>query len=324
MISSLSTESEYRISKHSELKPGENHRADPAAKPIRKWTALAYPPDDFNSFDEKLQSDHAVGRKNTVFTENIVSQYRSKSEIMALLSEHVQHNMVKIGKKFYRQKEGIPQGSVVSSLLCNYFYADLEAKHLSFLTNGESLLLRLIDDFLLITTNRAHAKQFLQVMHDGLSEYGVRVNPEKTLVNFEVAINGRKVKSLCGETAFPYCGSFIDVKTLDISRDRERRKDMGESLLSLQDAMVGKWLTCGIAVIDSLTVEFSRVPGKAFQKKVLSELHSLHISYHVRCSSRLVITVVKSCEQRTTSFCSGRLGACHASPQRGSLLLIPI
>jgi hypothetical protein len=38
----------------------------------------------------------------------------------------------KIGSKLFRQKEGIPQGSKISSLLCSIFYAALEARHLSF------------------------------------------------------------------------------------------------------------------------------------------------------------------------------------------------
>ena len=181
--------------------------------------------------------------------------------------------MVKIGKKFYRQKEGIPQGSVLSSLLCNYFYADLEATHLDFLDPKESLLLRLIDDFLLITTNRRHAKRFLEVMHEGLPEYGVTVNPDKTLVNFEVAVKGRKVSRLLGNGGFPYCGSFVDTKTLDVMRDRERRKDMSELLVPLQTIIprhCANLSTCAV-VQDSLTVEHTRVPGKAFGKKVLSE-----------------------------------------------------
>lgn len=237
LIASLPSETEYRISKHVEIKPGENYRSDPKSKPIRKWTALARSPDDFKTFEETLECELAVGRKNTVFIENIVNQFRDTGEILNLLTEHVQQNMVKIGKKFYRQKEGIPQGSVLSSILCNLFYADLEVQHLSFLQVGESLLLRLIDDFLLITTNPKHAKQFLQTMHDGLPAYGVRVNPDKTLTNFEITINEKKVARLLGGSAtgagFPYCGSFIDMKTLDISRDRERRKDMCKSRFGL-------------------------------------------------------------------------------------------
>jgi telomerase reverse transcriptase len=230
LMSSLATESEYRINKHLEMKPGENYREDTRAKPMRKFTALAKPRDDFNTFEENLELELAVGKKNTIFVENIVAQFRDRDEILNLLSQHVQQNMVKIGKRFYRQKEGIAQGSVVSSLLCNYFYADLEAHHLDFLQPGQSLLMRQIDDFLLISTEKAHTKQFLQIMHDGLPAYGVRVNPDKTLVNFEVTINGKKVPRLVEKQGFPFCGSFIDTKRLDFSRDRERRKDICSSL----------------------------------------------------------------------------------------------
>jgi telomerase reverse transcriptase len=228
LMTKVPSESEYRISKHVEFKPGEGWReGNNIAKPMRKWVALAKASEDFEHFEENLESTLAVGRKNTIFVENVVNQFREKDELLALLTEHVEYNMVKIGKKFYRQKEGIPQGSVLSSLLCNYFYADLEAHHLQFLQSKDSLLLRLIDDFLLITKERSHAKKFLQVMHDGLPAYGVRVNPDKTLVNFEVVINGRKVERLIGSRSFPYCGSFIDTRTLDITKDRERRRDMG-------------------------------------------------------------------------------------------------
>lgn len=271
LIRSLPSESSYRISKYSTLKPGDNHISDTTAKPIRKWTSLAHFPDDFDTFAESLSSGLATGKNNTIFTSNVVSRFHDRDEILNLLDEHIKRNMVKIGKKFYRQKEGIPQGSVLSSLLCNYFYADLEATHLDFLDPKESLLLRLIDDFLLITTNRRHAKRFLKVMHEGLPEYGVTVNPYKTLVNFEVAVKGRKVSRLLGDGGFPYCGSFVDTKTLDVMRDRERRKDMGEFFLcAIRSRHSANHFMCA-AVQDSLTVEYSRIPGKAFGKKVLSE-----------------------------------------------------
>lgn len=231
LVSLLPSEDGYKIAKHVEMKPGESFRSDAKSKATHKWTALARSLNDVQTFGETLESEIAVGKKNTVFIDTVVNQFHDIEEILTLLREHIQQNMVKIGKKFYRQKEGIPQGSVLSSLLCNLFYADLEAQHLSFLDPNESLLLRLIDDFLLITTNPAHAKQYLQIMHDGLPAYGVRVNPDKTLVNFDCTINKEKVSRLSDGAAvrvgFPYCGSFINAKTLDISKDRERRKDMG-------------------------------------------------------------------------------------------------
>ena len=229
LISSLPSESEYRISKHAEIKPGDNHRLNPSSKPIRRYKSLASSLADFQSFQENLESGLAAGKKNTVFVENVVPQFRHRSDILKLLEEHLMRNMVKIGNKFYRQKEGIAQGSVISSLLCNFFYADLESTQLSFLDPKDSLLMRLVDDFFLITINRTHAKRFLEIMHKGVPEYGVRVNPEKTLVNFEATLSsGVKLARLVGSDGwFPYCGTFIDTKTLNISRDRERKNEMG-------------------------------------------------------------------------------------------------
>ncbi|EOD49286.1 putative telomerase reverse transcriptase protein [Neofusicoccum parvum UCRNP2] len=38
-----------------------------------------------------------------------MEQQQSKNEVMKLLTEHVERNIVKVGKKYYRQKTGIPQ-----------------------------------------------------------------------------------------------------------------------------------------------------------------------------------------------------------------------
>ncbi|KAL5345486.1 Telomerase reverse transcriptase [Pseudogymnoascus australis] len=265
LISGLPTSDDYQISKHVEVKPGDGYRHG-QSKPIRKWTSLAWATNDRQPFDLKMGQKMTNG-KNTIFTENLAVQSHSKDQLLSLLSEHVQRNLVKIGKKFHRQKKGIPQGSVISSLLCNYFYADLETKHLSFLNADGCLLLRLIDDFLLITIDPEHARRFIQTMHDGLPDYGVSVNPEKTLVNFEASINGQKVKRLVKGQEFPYCGTFINTNTLHITKDRERYKDL--------------------AVVDSLTVEFSKTPGKTFHRKVLN-------SFKIQCHAMFMDTTFNS------------------------------
>lgn len=230
LVSALPFATQYLISKYVEIKAGGGHREEGQmmSKPLKKWRSLAQPTCQVD-VDSRLQQHLVAGKKNTVFVESIVNKIRDTDELISLLSSHIQLNIVKFGKKFYRQKKGIPQGSVISSLLCNFFYANLESMHLDFLSSPDSLLLRLTDDFLLVTTNRSHARTFLQTMHAGLPAYGVTVNSAKTLVNFEVVIKGKKVARVVGSRGFPYCGSFIDTKNLDISRDREHRKakDLG-------------------------------------------------------------------------------------------------
>ncbi|KAK6002570.1 hypothetical protein QM012_001320 [Aureobasidium pullulans] len=190
------------------------------------------------------EAETALG---TVFVDLEGKTHRSRAGILALLREHIERNIVQIGKKFYRQTTGIPQGSIVSSLLCNFFYAELEQRVLAFLQDGESLLLRLIDDFLLITTNHDTATRFVQIMHRGLPEYGLKVKEDKSKVNFDIQLDGRAVSRLPAVTNFPYCGNAINTVNLNITRDETRRQ---------QNNMAA-----------ATTVDFSRCPGQSFYRK---------------------------------------------------------
>ena len=232
LINQIASEEDYRIARHAEIKPSDTPvfgvaKEGVEIKPARKFVSTAKAATDFQNFDEFVGAGLGARKKDTVFVNGVVQTLQKKGKTLDLLKDHVERNIIKIGKKFFRQKAGIPQGSVLSSLLCNYFYAQLEKECLGFLRRDESILLRLIDDFLLITTNKDHAKKFLQVMHDGIEKYGVEVNPAKSLANFDVAVNGHEVPVLCEGTDFPYCGSSINTKTLGITKDRNRRKGTG-------------------------------------------------------------------------------------------------
>ena len=76
---------------------------------------------------------------------------------MDLLEEHINNNIVKvsfsiwqfpvlkrsaflqIGKDYYRQIVGIPQGSVISTLLCSFFYGDMERRFVKFTEDLQSV-----------------------------------------------------------------------------------------------------------------------------------------------------------------------------------------
>ena len=221
----------YRIRRHAEIKGARPYQnaisLASEVKPARKFVATARAATDFVDFGCAVEQGLANGKRNTVFVDTVTQACQQRQKIVALLEEHVGNNIVKVGKKFFKQKAGIPQGSILSSLLCNLFYGELEDEHFRFLQADESVLLRLIDDFLLITTNEKHAKMFLQIMHDGIEEYGVKVNPDKSLVNFEAIVNGEKVAR--SSISFPYCGNLIDTRSLEITKDRGRRKASGNA-----------------------------------------------------------------------------------------------
>lgn len=242
-IEDIVSEGAYKIARHAEIKSSVVRCHDPPIHkipvPTRRFIASARAPTDFQPFMHKVEGSLAIGKKNTIFVDSIVQTIQQKHALLRLLEEHVERNMVKIGKKFFRQKVGIPQGSVLSSLLCNFFYAQLEREYLGFIDADESILLRLIDDFLLITTNKDHAQRFSRIMHGGVEEYGVQVSPAKSLANFDMTLHGHGIPRLQSGTLFPYCGNMIDTRTLEISKDTTRKQGTGAGTLIAADELDG-------------------------------------------------------------------------------------
>ena len=231
LMQDIASEAAYKIARHAEIKSsfcrGRDQNVRKTSAPARKFVAAARAPIDLQPFAQRVEEALAVGKRNTIFVDGVVPTVQQRRALLDLLEEHVERNVVKIGKKFFRQKAGIPQGSVLSTLLCNFFYAELEKEYLGFIDQNESLLLRLIDDFLLITTNKDHAERFSYIMHGGVEKYGVTVSPAKSLANFDMTVHGCRVPRLEAGTRFPYCGNVIDTRSLEITKDTARRQGTG-------------------------------------------------------------------------------------------------
>lgn len=219
----------YQVARYSRAKlTGSLVKKTPGfgSKPSWKFLTKATAGDETFNFAQETEHDTAEGRTGTVYINGINQRSESRRAIISLLEEHIESNLIKVGKKFYRQKAGIPQGSIVSSLLCSYFYAELEREVLDFIQDdGKSILLRLIDDFLVISTDQRVAERFVRTMHAGVEEFGVQIKGEKSRTSFDVKIQGQSIEKVVGKE-FPYCGNAINTTTLDLSKDRERRRKM--------------------------------------------------------------------------------------------------
>ena len=233
MVDGLMSMQSYQTGKHVELTAlGNLQRLDGQhinPMPMKRYVAHSGPATDTASFSQKVLDKFVGTKSNTIFVNTDLQRSETKGELMQLLREHVERNMVKIGKRFFCQKVGIPQGSVLSSILCNFFYAELERDILGFALERDCLLLRLLDDFLLISTNRESATRFVRVMHRGHPAYGVVVTPEKSLANFDVTTeDGGQISRHVTEATFPYCGVCINTTTLDVSKKADRQLKASE------------------------------------------------------------------------------------------------
>lgn len=265
MLQSLLTANEYTIGRHAEAKVlgGSRRRYGTESRVTWKFHGRAQPAGEDLTLSQMLNNSDSGDNTGSVFVDAVVREYESKAKIISMLKEHLEQNIVQIGKKYLRQKQGIPQGSIVSSLLCSFFYGELEHQKLGFVRDGESILLRLIDDFLLVSTNEETAKRFVKVMHTGLPQYGVTVKVEKSMVNFDIFINGQAVQRVPAISDFAYCGNTINTVNLNIAKDKGRKSN---------GRYIRRWLLTRFSHVlaaSAITVEHSKVPGQSFYRKTL-------------------------------------------------------
>ena len=284
-VKALFQQSAYRTTKHTEVKSADDRECKERPQLQRRFVGSARLADDRAVFSEVSIEQLASKKRRVVFADTGNHRIWSRDSLLKLLQTHVQESVVKVGKKHMIQKDGIPQGSILSSLLCSYFYGNFESRELSFLDPGSCLLLRLIDDFLLISTDQSLAKRFLAIMARGDPKYGIQVNAEKSLANFDVTINGQKVPRLHGTTWFPYCGMRIEMNTLVLQKDREKK-----------DAYVR----------NSLTIETGSKVGKILRRKVLSSLklqmHSMLVDVSLNSKWHVMSTLLANFAESAMKF----------------------
>ena len=257
LLTSLLQEDDYLIQKYSVC-----HPFDGGKKVQTRHMKKVLPVDKMELFG-KVAEELAERYNQSVFVDGVVCSVLHKERVLALLKEHIFSHIVVAsnsdvgkGRSFFRQKEGIAQGSVLSTLLCNVYYGDVEKDLLKGVFDGfkeeegdDYMLVRIVDDFLLVTTKEEAAVEFLTKMKTGDPKLGVKINDAKTVVNFNVpqGIGGRKCDDL---QTFSWCGLVFDTTNCEVRVDYDRFN--------------------GSKATDALTVETTRNPGTGLLVKMKS------------------------------------------------------
>jgi telomerase reverse transcriptase len=242
VMSEVMTADQYAIMRY-----GVVHAA--MGSPRVRWERLAV---EFGAHPQFVEfSEELCERfRGAIFTDQVVYSDAQAETLWRLLVEHITGNQVEIGEGVFEQRRGIPQGSVLSSLLCSFLFRTFEREVLGFVDPGEDLLMRLIDDSLFLTTSRARALQFMDAMHRPHPDYGCIVNPSKTRCNFDPADrDGSGGGDASADPVVPWVGLLLDTAApLTVTPDFARLE--------------------GGRLEDSLTLEcFERCPGAALASK---------------------------------------------------------
>ncbi|XP_073010846.1 telomerase reverse transcriptase isoform X5 [Typha latifolia] len=254
---------------------------------------------DGNSSSSKPELAIQLSSSSGIFVDQADIQKITKEKLHHLLFEHVKRNVLKLDQKFYVQKVGISQGSLLSCLLCSFYYGHMERhvilpyleksckqpngnseKHKVINTSckcgskgcsveqdissssgvetigncvqklarainldknhaaneydnensPDNLLVRLIDDFLFITTSKKQATSFLNRMRRGFRDYNCFMNNSKYGVNFDLQKNkpflNRVYTGDDGKSFLPWSGLLLNCRTLEIQADYTRYCDI--------------------------------------------------------------------------------------------------
>lgn len=182
---------------------------------------LAFPSSSISDV-KSLQRRHRFSDSpGAIIADKVLGRKLERRKLLNMLDEHINHTMTRIGKNWFRLRKGIPQGSVLSTILCSFFYARLDHDHLDgFAESGNSLLMRYVDDILYITSDLQKANELLCVSLLGFPNYGVVINREKVFCNFENAHEIPRPPE--STTMFQWCGLAINVDDLSILGDYTR------------------------------------------------------------------------------------------------------
>lgn len=190
----------------------------------RAWPDAAYP-----SFVTSMRAQASTWH-HAVLLDGVTYPVEHASEILERVEAHITSSLVRLGSSLYRQRKGIPQGSILSSLLCNLLLADAERTYLPL--DSADCLLRLTDDYLFVSPSLERARDMCLAFYRGFPVHGCHIAPHKCLINFDMLLpNGYVVPRIPAEAPFPWCGVQIHPRTLGIASDTQRYPfHMGDTL----------------------------------------------------------------------------------------------
>nr|O00939.1 RecName: Full=Telomerase reverse transcriptase; AltName: Full=Telomerase catalytic subunit; AltName: Full=Telomerase subunit P123 [Euplotes aediculatus]AAC47515.1 telomerase subunit p123 [Euplotes aediculatus] len=239
---------------------------------------------------ENEQND--LNAKKTLIVEAKQRNYFKKDNLLQPVINICQYNYINFNGKFYKQTKGIPQGLCVSSILSSFYYATLEESSLGFLRDESmnpenpnvNLLMRLTDDYLLITTQENNAVLFIEKLINVSRENGFKFNMKKLQTSFPLSpskfakygMDSVEEQNIVQD----YCdwiGISIDMKTLALMPNINLRIEgiLCTLNLNMQTKKASMWLKKKLKsfLMNNITHYFRKtITTEDFANKTLNKL----------------------------------------------------
>lgn len=148
-------------------------------------------------------------QENDVYIDKVQTMYVTKENLIKIVEDELYRTSLLFHGSCYIRREGLYQGSCLSSSLVNLIYDDLLCYYPEFrpYDKTDTLILRLADDFLVISTSREQVTDIYNLAMSGFTEYNASVKHEKIMMeNSQTDTN----------EVFQFCAMNVNKKYLEI------------------------------------------------------------------------------------------------------------
>ena len=168
---------------------------------------------DINS----IIQDEPLKEGFTIFLDRPRKRLVSKEDLMESIKFVCYQVRIRFGNQIYRLKKGLPQGLSISSVLSSFYYAVLEQKALNSIYDGKrlgshELVLRLTDDYLIMSEDQSVLKLILEKLLDCANNNHFTFNQKKLTTNFRF----RDYDPAGREASCKWIGKVIDLHSLEM------------------------------------------------------------------------------------------------------------
>eukprot|EP01083_Nonionella_stella_P277663 943954_1 len=151
---------------------------------------------------------------------------RSPPMLLKIMKDHIETSIVYLNGRYYKHNVGIPQGSIISQLLCCVYVGQFEKKLKKQILRASRrqskvcrLMMRHVDDFIYFTTSKEEAVCFADYLHQGSTSYNMTANRSKTSTNFQYGSTG---SDTLNSEWIAWCGFLWNTRTLNVRVDHRR------------------------------------------------------------------------------------------------------
>eukprot|EP00977_Amphora_coffeiformis_P011071 scaffold2655_cov179-Amphora_coffeaeformis.AAC.4 len=232
IVQTILNKDDYCIQNHSQYRPFES-----MSRLLKIKKTIVGPPEEIKTFQE-LADELATSSHKTVYADTGNCNVSKSEQVMKMIEEHLKSHLVvtsdRHGDRYLVQSKGVPQGSTLSTLLCNFYYGRIESRLFNTYDGDKSteeppthIVCRQVDDFIYVGTRRHLLQKFLAVMLEGDRDMGVQVNEDKTQVSTTIVVrqgegNTETLKPSGSPWSFPWCGMVFDVTSGEVMNDYTR------------------------------------------------------------------------------------------------------